>query len=164
MSESVGRMEQRLSCICIGVSDIPRARRFYEDMGWMASPASRTVLPLFNANGFVFMISDRRGAANEAFGGTIPEEVAASLESPSPFNGVLFSYVVRADEEVENILDRAVLYGGRLLSAPQLLPWGNRAGFFADPDGHIWEVSRTSTPLQPDGTFRIPDEPKRVEI
>jgi Uncharacterized protein conserved in bacteria len=151
-------MEQRVSCIALSVADAKRAQRFYEDMGWRMSSASREIMPLFNANGFVFILFDRQRSAHEAFGGAIPPEAQACVDNPPAFEGITFSYVVREHEDVQAIIDHAVKSGGRMLSAAKEQPWGNVSGYFADPDGHIWEVSRTGrTPLQPDGNFRIGD-------
>ncbi|CAD7337966.1 VOC family protein [Sphingomonadales bacterium 56] len=156
MSTDNAAMEQRISCLVICVDDVGVVRAFYEAMGWKVSSVSRESLPLFNVNGFVFMLSARKPAAEEAFGHPLPPEVAIAVDNPPAFNGVVLSYVVRNEEELRTVLDEAVLHGGRLLSPPAELPWGNLAGFFADPGGTVWEVSLTRrTPLQANGNFKI---------
>ena len=156
MDEVKAAMEQRLSCISLCVSDVARARRFYEAMGWRVSPVSRDSMPLFNANGFVFIVVDRRLAAEEAFGKPLPPEVEAVLANKPAFQAMLLSYVVREDHEVAEIIAHAVANGGRTLRPATEQVWGNLSGYFSDPEGFIWEVSRTRrTPLQPNGDFRI---------
>ena len=148
---AAGLMEQRVSCISLGVDDIERARTFYEAMGWQKSPASREIMPLFNANGMVFILFSRAGLAKEAFGGTNLPDVTRP-----GFSGVALTYVVRAEEEVAQILERAEANGARITAPAARHPWGNTSGYFQDPDGYIWEISKTQrTPLQPDGRFTI---------
>lgn len=149
-------MEPRVSCIVLGVSDAKRARRFYEAMGWSASSASREEMPLFNANGTVFILFDRTKLAEEAFHGVgVPASVHTHADG---FSGVVLTHVVREEEHVYGILERAAANGGRILSEAKKQPWGNTSGYFADPEGHVWEVSKTvKSPLQPDGSFRIGD-------
>jgi len=151
-----GRMEQRLSCLSICVDDIATVRAFYEAMGWTASPLSREIMPIFNANGFVFMVVGRKLGMEEAFGMPLPLAVAPLLDAPPAFSGVLLSYVVRSDENVDAILAQAVASGGSLLRPGKEQPWGNYSGYFADPAGTVWEVSLTRrTQVRDDGTFRI---------
>lgn len=147
----VGLMEQRISCVNLGVEDVNRARAFYEAMGWRQSPVSREIMPLFNANGTVFILFDRQGMAHEAFRG-----VGAPTEPKPTFSGIVLSYIVREEEEVQQILDRAEAHGARIISPATKQQWGNLSGYFADPEGHVWEVSKTArTQLQSDGSFRI---------
>lgn len=151
-------MEQRLSCIVICVDDVPRACAFYEALGWKRSSLSRETLPLFNANGFVFMISPRILGAEEAFGEPLPPEVADAVKNPPAFSGVILSYVVRDEDEQRMILEKVVELGGKVISPARDLIFGNRAGYFSDPVGTIWEVSLTRrTALQPNGDFKIGD-------
>lgn len=156
MTDAEQIMEQRVSCVVICVDDVPLARAFYEAMGWRMSTQSREILPLFNVNGFVFMISPRRMGAEEAFGKPLPSSVEEAVNSPPAFGGIFFSYVVRDEEEQRKIFEKVVACGGRILSEPRELPFGNLAGYFADPVGTIWEVSLTrQTKLQPNGNFQI---------
>lgn len=156
MTNADAVMEQRVSCVVICVDDVPLARQFYEAMGWRQSPLSREIIPLFNVNGFVFMISPRRLGAEEAFGSPLPPQVEEAVKNPPAFAGVVLSYVVRDEDELKKIFDKVVIHGGRILSAPRELPFGNFAGYFADPVGTIWEVSLTRrTKLQPNGNFQI---------
>ncbi len=146
-----GLMEQRISCVNLGVDDVNRARAFYEAMGWRQNPVSRDIMPLFNANGTVFILFDRQEMAHEAFRG-----VGAPTDPKPAFSGIILSYVVREEEEVQQILDRAVAHGARITSPATKQQWGNTSGYFTDPEGHVWEVSKTArTPLQADGSFRI---------
>lgn len=156
MATDIAIMEQRISCIVICVDDVPRACEFYEGMGWKRSSLSRDSLPLFNANGFVFMISPRILGAEEAFGQPLPPKVEDAVKNPPAFSGVILSYVVRDEDEQRMILEKAVELGGRVISPARELIFGNRAGYFADPVGTVWEISLTRrTKLQPNGNFKI---------
>lgn len=146
-----GLMEQRISCITLGVEDVDRARAFYQTMGWRQSAASREIMPLFNANGMVLILFNREDMAHEVFRG-----VGVPPSHQPGFSGIILSHIVREEEEVSQVLDRAAAHGGRIISPAAKQPWGNTSGYFTDPDGHVWEVSKTTrTPLQPDGSFQI---------
>ena len=56
------------------------------------------------------------------------------------FGGVVFNYVVRSEDRVDEVLDEASKAGGQILKPAAKLQWGGYGGSFADPDGYIWNI------------------------
>lgn len=140
-------MEPRLSLVTLGVSDVGRARRFYEDLGFRASSASNADVAFFPAGGVVLALFGRGELAADA-------EVA---DGPCMFSGVTLAHNVRTEPEVAAILAAAERAGGRIVKAPARAAWGGWTAYFADPDGHLWEVAHNpSFPLDAEGRVRLP--------
>jgi uncharacterized protein len=140
-------MEPRLSLITLGVADVVRARRFYEDMGFIASGASTDDVAFFPAGGTVLALWGRKALAEDA---AIPNSVPG-------FAGVAMAHNVRSEAEVGAILRRAADAGGRIVRPAQRTVWGGLTGYFADPDGHLWEVAHNpGFPLDAEGRIELP--------
>ena len=140
-------MEPRISLITLGVADIPRARRFYEALGWRASGASNEHVTFFQLGGLGLSLYGRAALAEDAH---------LSAEG-SGFGGVAFGYNVREPSDVARVLGEAQAAGGTILKQAQDVFWGGHSGYFADPDGHPWEVAwNPHFPILDDGTIRLP--------
>jgi len=142
-------MEQRVSLITLGVADLARSRRFYEDgLGWRASPASMDGIVFFQAGGLVVALYPRDHLARDI----------GLDDAPAGFSGVTLSYNVREKAEAAAVIAAAVQAGAKLLQPAQDVFWGGHGGYFADPDGHVWEVSwNPFWPIAADGTVSLPD-------
>lgn len=139
-------MEQRLSFVTLGVKDMPRARAFYEKLGWRASPKSNEHVTFFQANGLVVGLYGWDALAEDA---TVPA-------AGSGFRGVALAYNVRDKGDVDRVLAEASAAGGKLVKAGKEVFWGGYSGYFADTDGHLWEVAwNPGGKLGPDGGFTI---------
>jgi len=139
-------MEQRLSLITLGVRDLKRARAFYDALGWQAASEehAQSMVP-YNLNGMAIGLFGWDDLAADA--GVPPDGQG--------FRGVALAYNVRAKEEVGQILAAVAQAGGRIVKPAQDTFWGGHAGYFADPDGHLWEVAfNPYAPLAPDGSFQ----------
>lgn len=122
-------MEQRLSCVTLGVSDLARARRFYVE-GFGFSPAAEVEdVIFFQVPGLVF-----------ALWGGLAADLGAEAAGRGPGLTAL-AYNVRDRAELDDVCARAVAGGGRVVKAPHDTPWGGVSGYLADPDGHLWEVA-----------------------
>ncbi len=140
-------MEQRLSLVTLGVGDVARSRRFYEAMGWAASAASIESVTFFQLGGIGLALYGRAPLAADA--GLAPEG--------SGFGGIALAHSVRSAEEVDALLAHAAASGGRILKAGAKVLWGGYSGYFADPDGHPWEIAwNPDFPLGEDGTLHLP--------
>jgi uncharacterized glyoxalase superfamily protein PhnB len=64
----------------------------------------------------------------------------AAARAGSGFSGVVFNYVVRSEDRVDEVLDEAKKAGGKILKPAAKLQWGGYDGSFADPDGYIWNI------------------------
>ena len=125
-------MEQRISLITLGVSDLERARQFYTDgLGWTPGFVSDEVV-FFQAGGLIVSLFPFAALAEDA---QVPVATGSS--------GFALAHNVRSKGEVDAVLARAEAAGARLRCPAQEKPWGGYAGYFSDPDGHLWEVAWT---------------------
>jgi catechol 2,3-dioxygenase-like lactoylglutathione lyase family enzyme len=126
------KIEPRISIITLGVSDIEKARRFYKTgLGWTPSSASQRDIVFFALGGIVLALYPRALLAEDA----------AVAASGSGFRGVTLAYNVRDREEVAAVLRIAEAAGGTIVKPAQEVFWGGHSGYFADLDGHLWEVA-----------------------
>lgn len=125
-------MEARLSMITLGVADLEISRRFYEKgLGWKASKASDGDIVFFQLGGIALALYPRQALAEDA-----------RVESDGGgFRGVTLAHNVRVKEEAAQILTLAERAGGKIVKPAQDVFWGGHGGYFADPDGHLWEVT-----------------------
>lgn len=122
-------MEQRLSMVTLGVSDLERARRFYEAMGWEHEDSPEGIV-FFQTGGIVFGLWSR-------------EELAADsgVADSGGWGGITLAHNVASPGEVDRILQDARDAGARVAREPAETFWGGYSGVFVDPDGHPWEVA-----------------------
>ncbi|WP_203989084.1 VOC family protein [Virgisporangium aurantiacum] len=140
-------MEQRITLVTLGVSDLGRAKRFYEALGWSGQEVEETVF--FQAGGIGIVLWHRDKLARDC--GLEPSP-------PVPFGGIALAHNVRSDAEVDDLL-RAVERAGGTITKPAAR---NAIGFyssaFLDPDGHAWEIAcNPSFTLAEDGSVTLPD-------
>jgi uncharacterized protein len=122
-------MEQRLSMVTLGVVDLERSRRFYERLGWRRGNASAEIV-FFQLGAMILGLWPRQLLAEDA---RVPDRGGG-------FDGVTFGYNVRTRPEVDTVLAEAQQAGATILKPAQDMFWGGYSGYFADPDGHAWEV------------------------
>lgn len=117
--------------ITLGVSDMEKAVQFYEKgLGLPRMPFEGGVV-FFILNGSWLSLYPWDALAEDA-------TVAAT---GTGFRGIALAHVVSSKKEVVEVLDQAVRSGGRLVKKAQDVFWGGYSGYFADPDGHLWEVA-----------------------
>ena len=125
-------MQQRLSLVTLGVRDLDRARAFYLDgLGWRASGAGNEHVTFIQMNGLALGLWSRASLAEDAG----VEDVEGA------FSGISLAYNARGREEVDRVLAEAQAAGGRIVRPAHDTFWGGYSGYFADPDGHLWEVA-----------------------
>ena len=144
-------MQPRISLITLGVDDLARARAFYEDWGWKPSSASQPEVAFYQANGLALALWSRAALAADA-----------GVENARPgFSGIALAYNCRSKAEAHEIFARVIAVGARCLKPPQDTAWGGYSGYFADPDGHLWEVAwNPGFPLDDAGHLFLPDSPR----
>ena len=141
-------MKPYLSLVTLGVSDVARARRFYEALGFIASGDSNEAVAFFDAGGVALAIFGREELAKDA-------GIATAVSDG--FSGVTLAHNVAEPNSVDRVLQEAVDAGGRLIKPAQNTFWGGYAGYFADPDGHLWEVAHNPFwEFGPDGRISLP--------
>ena len=125
-------MEQRFTMVSLGVEDLARSAAFYEDgLGWKRSAQSNDSIVFFDMGGFLIGLYSRTGLAEDA---NVPAD-------GSGFPGIALAHNVRSKEEVDAVLAEAARAGAKILKPAQDVFWGGYSGYFADPDGHLWEVA-----------------------
>ncbi len=136
----------RISIVTLGVADLPRSVAFYEALGWERAASSMDEIAWFHT-------------ADSNLGLFPTRELAADANLPperGPFDGVTLAINVETAGDVDRCLAEAVAAGGRLLKPATTADWGGRSGYFADPDGHPWEVAHNpGFAIGPDGRVRI---------
>ncbi|MGV9455775.1 VOC family protein [Streptomyces sp. NPDC003635] len=142
-------MEQRITLITLGVSDLARSKAFYEALGWRGQEVEETVF--FQAGGLGLVLWGREKLARDC-----------GLE-PGPaggggFGGIVLAHNVRSEAEVDALLAAVERAGGTVTKPAAVNAIGFYSSAFADPDGHAWEVAHNpGFPLNEDGTVTLPE-------
>jgi len=140
-------MEPRLSLITLGVTDLGRARAFYERLGWRGQEVEETVF--FEAGGVVLVLWGRDKLALDS---------GVADTGRDSFDGVVLAHNVRSAEEVEQVAAAAEAAGAAMTRPPGETFYGGYAACFSDPDGHVWEISyNPGFALREDGSIILPD-------
>ena len=147
-------MEQRVSVITLGVTDLERSRAFYErGMGWTVGDSADPIV-FFPLGGMVLALYPRDALARDALGEDVGVPAAGS-----GFAGITLAHNVRSPAAVDEVLAQAERAGGRIVKAAEKAFWGGYSGYFSDPDGHLWEVAYNPFwTLDPDGTIWLDAE------
>ncbi|MEK6229410.1 MAG: VOC family protein [Actinomycetota bacterium] len=139
-------MEQRVSVVTLGVSDLAQARAFYEGLGWRSGAAPGDDVVFFQAGGMVLALWDRARLARDS----------AVADSPG-WGGVTLAHTVSSPEEVDRVTEQARAAGATIGREPAETFWGGYSSAFTDPDGHPWEVAHNPRwTLGPDGGVTLP--------
>lgn len=137
-------MEQRISLITLGVRDMQAVAAFYEALGWQRVETQDGVIA-FDLIGQTLGLYPLEKLA---------EDIGLSVEEMGR-GASTFSYNVREKADVGAVLDAAQAAGGRILRPASDVFWGGHIGYFADPEGTIWEVAHNPySALAGDGSFR----------
>jgi uncharacterized protein len=140
-------MEQRLSLITLGVTDLKRAQSFYEQLGWRGQEIEETVF--FQAGGMAIVLWGRDKLAADS---------GVSDDGPAPFDGLALAQNVRSKDEVDAVVADAERAGATVTRRPADTFYGGYAGCFTDPDGHVWEIAHNpGFTLEDDGSLTLPD-------
>ena len=124
----------RVSVVALRTADLVRSTAFYVALGWELSPASTGAMSLFKTAGSLLLVCTDELLAE--LGG---QEVAAAMAG-KPTGEAVLSIHVATDGEVETAVEEAVQAGGVEVKRAAPTPLGGSYAFFADPDGHMWEV------------------------
>jgi hypothetical protein len=140
-------MQQQISVITLGITDLSRSRRFYADgFGWKPVLETPDII-FYQMNGFVF--GTWLTKALEA------DMQRTGLARPGAF---ALAHNVAAKDDVQPLIDHLCRFGGRQLRAADAPVHGGFRGYVADPDDHAWEIAwNPAWPISPEGyvTFGI---------
>jgi len=124
-------MEQRLTMITLGVADLAQATEFYERVvGWKKRPGPPGIA-FFDLGGLVFSLYPH---------GDLAADIGIAAEGAA-YKGFTLAHCARSEKEVDDIFTRLKRDGATIVKPPQRASWGGYSGYFADPDGHNWEVA-----------------------
>lgn len=123
-------MRQTISFITLGVGDLAVSRAFYAALGWRESSGSQLEIAFFNAGSVVFALFQRAALAADA----------NVSPAGSGFSGFTLAHNVASQEEVDRLLGEAAALGASVVQPAGKVVWGGYRGYFADPDGFLWEV------------------------
>ncbi len=138
-------MEQRISLITLGVSDMDRSAKFYESLGWQRVDSPDGVIA-FDLIGQTLGLYPRQSLA---------DDLGIPVDAIGGFSGITLAHNLREKDQVAALMQRAEDAGARMLKPAQDVFWGGFHGFFADPDAHVWEIAwNPFSPLSDQGAFR----------
>ena len=138
---------QRVTLITLGVADLAAARAFYARLGWVEHGESQPGIAFFQMHGAALALFGREAlAADQGRAGAVLGTGAVTLAQ---------NFATTA--EVDAAFAAALAAGGTALKAPDKVFWGGYSGYWADPDGHVWEVAMNPFwPLAEDGSLTLP--------
>lgn len=140
-------IEPRLSLVTLGVASLPAARAFYERLGWRPSAASQEEIAFYQLGSLALALFPRHLLTADAHLDT----------AGSGFSGVTLAHNCRSVAAVDAAYEAALAAGARALKRPETVFWGGYSGYFADPDGHVWEVAYNPFfPLTEEGALVLP--------
>jgi catechol 2,3-dioxygenase-like lactoylglutathione lyase family enzyme len=141
-------MEQRISLATLGVTDLARARAFYEALGWTTRAEPGDDVVFFRAGGMVIALWDRAKLAEDS-----------GVEDGGGWGGVTLAHNVRSPEEVDAVVEEARAAGANIVREPAETFWGGYSAAFTDPDGHPWEIAHNPRwTIRDDGSIELPDD------
>jgi catechol 2,3-dioxygenase-like lactoylglutathione lyase family enzyme len=139
---------QRITLITLGVADLAAARAFYARLGWVEHGESQPGIAFFQLHGQALALFGRAA-------------LAADQGRPDAMLGtgaVTLAQNFATTADVDAAFAAALTAGATALKAPEAVFWGGYSGYWADPDGHVWEVAMNPFwPLNADGSLTLPD-------
>jgi catechol 2,3-dioxygenase-like lactoylglutathione lyase family enzyme len=124
--------DARITLVTLGVADLSRSARFYEALGWVRTDQGNESVVFLQGEGIVLSLFGLEDLAEDA--GLVPE--------PLPrFRGLTLAINLADEAETDRVFARALEAGGTAVKPPEKVFWGGYSGYFADPDGHLWEIA-----------------------
>ena len=138
-------MEQRISLVTLGVSDLARARQFYEALGWATNAAAGDDVVFFQAGGMVLALWSRESLAQDS-----------AVSDSGAWGEITLAHNVHSPDEVDAVLTEAERAGATVARPGAETFWGGYSGVFVDPEGHPWEVAHNpGWTIAGDGSIRL---------
>ena len=141
-----GNMEQRLTIITLGVSDLKKSTDFYENkFGWKKSELSNEYISFFTLNGIQLALYGRNELAKDA---TVDS-------NGNGFKGFTISYNTKSEKEVDQLINKLKNEGVEIIKEPQKTDWGGYSSYISDLDGNLWEIAfNPYLPLDKNGNVK----------
>jgi uncharacterized protein len=140
------QMQQRFSFVTFGVKNLELERSFYQKLGFVEAKQSNSHVAFFQMGGVVFSLYGVDELAKDA----------CVQSDGSGFRQFALAYNVENKNEVAQVLQEALNCGGKIVKPAQDVFWGGHSGYFADPEGFLWEVAwNPGGKLLANGDFKI---------
>lgn len=130
-------MKPRITVITIGVSDLERSLKFYRDglglptQGIMGQEFEHGAVAFFDLqNGSKLALWPRESIAHDT----------GLSQTPASSTEFTLGHNLNSKAEVDEVMQQAEMAGATIVKPAQATFWGGYAGYFQDPDGHLWEV------------------------
>jgi len=134
--------------VTLGVADLERSVEFYRRLGWEQRGDLSAGITWFRTSGTwigLFGYAD------------LAADVGVRADPPAGYRGITLALNFADEQGVDAALAHAVQAGARLVKPAERAEWGGYSGYFADPDGHLWEAAfAPGFPVTHDGTIDIP--------
>ncbi len=139
----------RVTLITLGVADLARAVAFYERLGWRRSvSAGGEGVAFFALDHVVLGLFPRADLAADAH----------VKDTPPGFSGVTLAINMGSESAVDAVIAAAHAAGASVPKPADKVFWGGYSGYFADPDGHLWEVAHNPFfPMDAEGRVVLPN-------
>ncbi|UIK89959.1 VOC family protein [Arthrobacter polaris] len=135
--------------VTLGVADLARSAAFYRALGWQQRGNISAGITWFRTSGTwlgLFGFDD------------LAADVGVASTPPALFRGITLALNFNNMASVDMALADAVEAGARLVKPAERAEWGGYSGYFADPDGHLWEAAfAPGFPVSDEGTIEIED-------
>lgn len=139
---------QRVTLITLGTGDLIRARDFYEAWGWTLHPRSQDGVAFYQMNGAVLALFGLKDLAEDQ----------GRPDALLGMGAITLAQNCPTDAETDAVFAEAIAAGATVLKSPEKVFWGGYSGYFADPDGHVWEIATNPFwPLAADGSLTLPE-------
>ena len=138
---------QRVTLITLGVADLERSKAFYGALGWVPTQDEGEVV-FYQINGMVLGFFSLGPLAKDQ----------GRPDAQLGTGAMTLAQNFTTDAEVDAAHALALKAGATALKAPEKVFWGGYSGYYADPDGHVWEVAQNPFwPLNADGSLTLPN-------
>ncbi len=139
-------MPAGISIVTLGVADIARSTRFYVELGWTNTPASQESISFLQGHNIVLALYSRAALAEDAM----------QEDRPTGFSAMTLAVNVESPQAADTWFSAAIASGGKALKSPHKVFWGGYSGYFADPDGHLWEIAHNPfAPMDSNGRIDL---------
>jgi len=139
-----------ISIVTLGVDDLARSTKFYEDLGWVNTSASQESVTFFQGHSVVLGLYGRAALAKDA----------GVENTPAGFRGASLALNLPSETAVDQFFAHAQKCGAKTIKAPEKVFWGGYSGYFADHDGHLWEIAYNPFFIGDTTTGQLKLEPK----
>lgn len=141
-------MEPRISLITLGVSDLGHSKKFYEALGFQTTWSEDKGVIFFKTSGTALSLFPLK---------ELVKDIGDNREAKFPvFSGITLAHNTREKHHVDEVMALVEKAGGKIIKSAKDAFWGGYSGYFADPDGHLWEVAWGAFPFKADGSLDIP--------